>query len=79
LDHTQLPLLGHPGVFVPPPPPQVTVAHPRLQPVIDLLNFTGNTQAIKTVQLRAWPLVLLVVEHDQVQRISDPPEANTWE
>lgn len=44
---------GQSNVFVPPPPPQVTVAHPRRQPVVDYLNFTGNTQAIKTVQLRA--------------------------
>lgn len=41
------------NVYVPPPPPRVTVAHPMRQPVLDYLHFTGNTQAIKTVQLRA--------------------------
>lgn len=44
---------GQSNVYVPPPPPRVTVAHPVRQPVVDYLEFTGNTQAIKTVQLRA--------------------------
>jgi RND family efflux transporter MFP subunit len=37
----------------PPPPPAVTVAQPLRRPVIDYLELTGNTQAFKTVQLRA--------------------------
>jgi len=41
------------NVYAPPPPPQVTAAHPSRQPVADYLNFTGNTQAIATVQLKA--------------------------
>jgi RND family efflux transporter MFP subunit len=41
------------NVYVPPPLPRVIVAHPTRQPVVDYLNFTGNTQAIHTVQLRA--------------------------
>jgi RND family efflux transporter MFP subunit len=41
------------NVYIPPPPPRVTVAQPSRQPVVDYLNFTGNTQAINTVQLKA--------------------------
>ncbi len=41
------------NVYAPPPAPRVTVAHPRRQPVVDYLDFTGNTQAIQTVQLKA--------------------------
>jgi membrane fusion protein, multidrug efflux system len=36
-----------------PPPPKVTVAKPVQGAVTDYLEFTGNTQAIYTVQLRA--------------------------
>ena len=44
---------GDRNVYAPPPPPQVTVGQPVRQPVTDYLEFTGNTQAINTVQLRA--------------------------
>ena len=37
----------------PPPPPAATVAQPVQQTVTDYLELTGNTQAIKTVQLVA--------------------------
>jgi RND family efflux transporter MFP subunit len=37
----------------PPPPPKVTVAQPEQQSVTENLEATGNTQAVKTVQLRA--------------------------
>jgi len=37
----------------PPPPPKVTVAQPVRRNVTDYLEFTGNTQAVNTVQLRA--------------------------
>ncbi len=37
----------------PPPPPTVTVAQPVQRAVTDYLELTGNTQAIKTVQLVA--------------------------
>ena len=37
----------------PPPPPGVTVAKPVQRKVTDALELTGNTQAIRTVQLRA--------------------------
>jgi RND family efflux transporter MFP subunit len=41
------------NAYVPPPPPQVTVSQPVHQRVSDYLEFTGNTQAINTVQLVA--------------------------
>jgi RND family efflux transporter MFP subunit len=44
---------GDRSAFVPPPPPKVTVSQPVTQPVTDYLEFTGNTQAINTVQLKA--------------------------
>ena len=37
----------------PPPPPAVTVAQPVKRAVTDYLELTGNTQAVKTVQLVA--------------------------
>lgn len=36
-----------------PPPPTVTVSHPVRDQIVDSLEFTGNTQAFYTVQLRA--------------------------
>ncbi|MBM4285438.1 MAG: efflux RND transporter periplasmic adaptor subunit [Deltaproteobacteria bacterium] len=44
---------GEKTAYTPPPPPKVTVAQPVRQPVTDHLEFTGNTQAVNTVQLRA--------------------------
>jgi len=44
---------GDRNVYVPPPPPKVTVSQPASRPVTDYLEFTGNTAAINTVQLRA--------------------------
>ena len=44
---------GDRPTFTPPPPPQVTVSRPLRQPVTEYLEFTGNAQAINTVQLRA--------------------------
>ena len=44
---------GEKAAFTPPPPPKVTVSQPLKRPVTDYLEFTGNTQAINTVQLRA--------------------------
>jgi RND family efflux transporter MFP subunit len=44
---------GDKNTYVPPPPPKVTVGQPVQQPVTDYLEFTGNTQAINTVQLKA--------------------------
>jgi RND family efflux transporter MFP subunit len=44
---------GDKNAYAPPPPPKVTVSQPVTQPVTDYLEFTGNTQAINTVQLKA--------------------------
>ena len=44
---------GDRNTYVPPPPPKVTVSQPVRRDVTDYLEFTGNTQAINTVQLRA--------------------------
>jgi RND family efflux transporter MFP subunit len=44
---------GERNVYAPPPAPQVTVSRPVRLKVTDYLEFTGNTQAINTVQLRA--------------------------
>ena len=44
---------GERNVYAPPPPPRVTVSQPERQPVADYLEFTGNTEAINTVQLKA--------------------------
>lgn len=41
------------NTYVPPPPATVTVAKPEQKSVEDYLAFTGNAQAIYTVQLRA--------------------------
>jgi RND family efflux transporter MFP subunit len=39
--------------FIPPPPPQVTVAQPIEKPVADSIEFVGRTAATATVDLRA--------------------------
>ncbi|HYO23457.1 MAG TPA: efflux RND transporter periplasmic adaptor subunit [Lacipirellulaceae bacterium] len=44
---------GPSNAFVPPPPPQVTVAHPVQRDVADALQFTGWTQATAAVDLRS--------------------------
>jgi len=41
------------NTYVEPPPPKVTTARPLQQEVIDYLEFTGNTQAIERVEVRA--------------------------
>ncbi|MGD0960521.1 MAG: efflux RND transporter periplasmic adaptor subunit [Methylomonas sp.] len=41
------------NTYAPPPPPQVTVSQPVRQQVSEYVEFTGNTQAFKTVQLVA--------------------------
>ena len=48
-----IPACGERNVYAPPPPPKVTVSQPVLRSVVDYLEFTGNTQAINTVELRA--------------------------
>ncbi|MFA5110327.1 MAG: efflux RND transporter periplasmic adaptor subunit [Desulfobaccales bacterium] len=44
---------GDRSAYAPPPPPKVTISQPVTQPVTDYLEFTGTTQAINTVQLKA--------------------------
>lgn len=44
---------GEKNTYVPPPPPKVTVSQPLSRPVTEYLEFTGNTQAVNTVQLKA--------------------------
>jgi RND family efflux transporter MFP subunit len=39
--------------YVEPPPPAVTVAPPEVRDVVDWLEFTGTTEAINTVEIRA--------------------------
>ena len=36
-----------------PPPPPVTVAHPELRTVVDAVEFTGTTEAVEMVDIRA--------------------------
>lgn len=44
---------GQENAYVEPPPPQVTVAKPLQQTVIDYLEFTGTTAAVERVEVRA--------------------------
>jgi RND family efflux transporter MFP subunit len=44
---------GEPNTYVPPPPPEVTVAKPEQETVIEAMNFTGNLAAIRTADLVA--------------------------
>jgi multidrug efflux system membrane fusion protein len=41
------------NAFAPPPPPEVTVAHPIHRPVTRYLEYTGATEAYQSVDLRA--------------------------
>ena len=42
-----------PNQFVPPPPPEVTVAQPLEREVVNYAEYTGTTEALKTVEIRA--------------------------
>jgi multidrug efflux system membrane fusion protein len=44
---------GKENAYAPPPPPEVTVAHPIRQLVTRYLESTGTTEAFQTVELRA--------------------------
>jgi membrane fusion protein (multidrug efflux system) len=44
---------GSPNVYVAPPPPEVTVAAPIQRTVTEYLEFTGMTQPMETVEIRA--------------------------
>jgi RND family efflux transporter MFP subunit len=39
--------------FVPPPPPEVTISQPEQRETVDYLEFTGNTKALESVEIRA--------------------------
>jgi len=39
--------------FVPPPAPEVTITRPEKKEVTDHLEFTGNTKAVESVEIRA--------------------------
>jgi RND family efflux transporter MFP subunit len=41
------------NAFAPPPPPEVTVAHPVERPVTRYLEYTGTTEPYEAVELRA--------------------------
>lgn len=41
------------NTYVAPPPPQVTIAQPLQQDVIEYLEFTGTTRAVEDVEIRA--------------------------
>jgi RND family efflux transporter MFP subunit len=47
------PACGERNVYSPPPPAKVSASQPVRKTVADYLEFTGNTQAINTVELRA--------------------------
>ncbi len=41
------------NTYVPPPPPAVTVSQPIQREVTNYLDFTGNTEAVERVEIRA--------------------------
>jgi RND family efflux transporter MFP subunit len=41
------------NTYVPPPPPEVTIARPLQRDVTEYLEFTGNTRAVEAVEIRA--------------------------
>jgi RND family efflux transporter MFP subunit len=41
------------NAYVPPPPPEVTVANPVTETIKDALEFTGTTRGLETVEVRA--------------------------
>lgn len=44
---------GKSNAFIEPPPPEVTVAHPVKRTVTEYLEFSGMTQPMETVEIRA--------------------------
>ncbi len=41
------------NTYVPPPPPQVTVAHPIQEEIVETRDFTGTTKAFESVEILA--------------------------
>lgn len=44
---------GKSNEYAPPPPPEVMVAKPATDEVVDYLEFTGSTRAVEAIRLRA--------------------------
>ncbi len=44
---------GKSNEYAPPPPPEVTVAKPATDEVVEYLEFTGTTRAVEAIRLRA--------------------------
>jgi RND family efflux transporter MFP subunit len=44
---------GQAGATAPPAPPEVTVAHPRVQKLVEWTEFTGRFEAVQQVDVRA--------------------------
>jgi multidrug efflux system membrane fusion protein len=67
------------GEFVPPPPPQVTVQPPTVREVTTYREFTGRTEAVDTVEVRARVkgfLESIDFEPGQKVRADDPDDEN---
>lgn len=41
------------NAYVPPPPPEVTIASPATETIKDTLEFTGTTRGLETIEVRA--------------------------
>jgi len=72
---------GEAGASAAPPPPEVTVAHPRVQKLVEWTEFTGRFEAIEWVDVRARITGYLstadfrdgqVVERGQILFVIDP-------
>jgi len=72
---------GQAGATAAPPPPEVTVAHPRVQKLVEWTEFTGRFEAIEWVDVRARITGYLstadfrdgqVVERGQILFVIDP-------
>jgi RND family efflux transporter MFP subunit len=72
---------GEDGASAAPPPPEVTVAHPRVQKLVEWTEFTGRFEAIEWVDVRARITGYLstadfrdgqVVERGQILFVIDP-------
>jgi RND family efflux transporter MFP subunit len=44
---------GEQNQFIAPPPPEVTVAKPASEEVVEYLEFTGSTRAVEAIRIRA--------------------------
>jgi RND family efflux transporter MFP subunit len=72
---------GQAGATAAPPPPEVTVAHPRVERLVEWTEFTGRFEAVERVEVRARVSGYLssvdfrdgqVVERGQVLFVIDP-------